>query len=247
MRRTSVDPLAARHERAPSPAEEVGIRSRGPADVRIAPAWSARFSPAVIAWVALAGCVSAPTSRDWMEVGYRTPVQTVRTFQTAVRAEEPDLELRCFSNGFRERNHISRFAWREFFDELEREQPFLRKGIADAKVAEPVERKGDSARIVLSSHGVSMRIDLVLEGSGQVWAGEDLVADEDVRFADPDYFGVINGEGGARWIYARMPLASGVDARAVTEMRLAREWKIDGIETLGEASGKPSSARSPPR
>jgi hypothetical protein len=195
----------------------------------------------------LAGCVSAPTSKDWMEVGYRTPLQTLRTFQTAVRAEEPDLELRCFSSAFRARNQISRLTWREFLEDLERREPWIRKGIADAEVEGSIERHGDRARLHLASHGYQMRVDLVLEDIGQVWAGDRLLVDQDLSFSDPEHTGIQSGPGGGRWIYGRLALGTDADPADITELRVAREWKIDGIENLGEASSQPSSARSPPR
>ena len=197
--------------------------------------------------VLLAGCVAAPTSKDWLEVGYRTPLQALHTFQTAVRAEEPDLELRCFSASFRSRNHVSRLTWREFWDELEHREPWLRKGISDAEVVGAIEQHGDRARIQLASHGIRLKADLVLEDSGQVWAADRLLVDEDLRFADPEHTGLQTGPSGDRWIYGRLALPAQPELAAVTELRLAREWKIDGIENLGEASGQPSIARSPPR
>ena len=125
--------------------------------------------------------------------------------------------------------------------------PWLRKGIADAEVVGEIDRHGARARIQLVSHGVHLRADLVLEDSGQVWAADRLLADEDVRFSDPEHTGVQTGPSGDRWIYGRLALPAEADLAAVTELRLAREWKIDGIENLGEASGQPSIARSPPR
>jgi hypothetical protein len=192
-------------------------------------------------------CVSAPAASDWMAVGYRTPLQTVRTFQTAVRAEEPDLELRCFSSAFRARNHISRLTWREFFEELQKQQPFLRKGIADAEVEGDIDQRGGRARVRLASHGVELRVDLVLEDFGQVWTGDSLLVDEDLKFSDPEHTGLQEGAAGGRWFYGRLALPAEAPTSKITELRLAREWKIDGIESLGEASGQSSSARSPPR
>jgi hypothetical protein len=226
---------------------------RGSADVPHARAgarpriWNFLQSAAACAALLVGACVAAPTSKDWLEVGFQTPLQALRTFQTAVRAEEPDLELRCFSVSFRERNHISRLTWREFLDELERREPWLRKGIADAEISGELERRGTRARIHLVSHGIRIEADLVLEDSGQVWAADRLIADEDLRFSDPEHTGVQTGANGERWMYGRLPLPADADLAAVTELRLAREWKIDGIENLGEASSQASIARSPPR
>jgi len=58
-------------------------------------------------------CVRPPLTEEWLDVGFREPDQAVKTFQTAVRADSSELEYRCFSAGFRERNHISRLTWEE--------------------------------------------------------------------------------------------------------------------------------------
>jgi hypothetical protein len=92
-----------------------------------------------------------------------------------------------------------------------------------------------------------LEVALVLEDFGQVWEGERLRVDEDLRFTDPDHLGIQEGAGGSRWLYGRLALPAGAELSDVTEMRLAREWKIDEIETLGEASGKAPSAGAPPR
>jgi hypothetical protein len=187
------------------------------------------------ALLAGAGCVSPPDSAALLAVGFRTPAQTFRTFQTAVRAEEPDLQLRCFSAGFVAENRLSKLSWREFWQQETDRQPFLRKGIADARIeGEPVLR-GERAELIAESHGRRMRVAFALDDYAEVWAGDDALVDEPIRFRDR--VGLQKAPDGSRWIYGqvRLPSRAPDGLAPITELRFGREWKIDGIEVLDEA------------
>src|SRR5262249_35756375 len=81
----------------------------------------------------LSSCsVDPPRPQDLLSLGYRTPEQAFSTFQTAVRADDPGLLRRCFSADLIARNKLSEQAMREYWDRIQKEQPFLRKGLADA-------------------------------------------------------------------------------------------------------------------
>jgi hypothetical protein len=191
-----------------------------------------------------AGCrVSPPEPADWLAVGFRTPQQTFRTFQTAVRADEPELQRRCFSAGFVAENHLSRRTWLEFWDRLRAEEPFLSKGLADAEIEGTIERDGDRARLVARSHGREIEVRFVLDDFGEVWAGAEAVVDEPIRFQKN--VGIQEPGEGQRWIYGQLPLprSRAVAISDVTELRLGREWKIDGIGLLDEASKSAAPAR----
>ncbi|MFN0243865.1 MAG: hypothetical protein ACKVWV_13330 [Planctomycetota bacterium] len=206
-----------------------------------------RSSPSVAWWtgapVLLAACVSAPEAKDWLAIGFRTPEQTFATFQTAVRADEPGLEYRCLSSQFVSSSGISNLTYREFREELRRKNPLLRKGIADAELESAPEIRGDRARLVVRSLGRRMRFELVREGYAQLWSQGELVADEPLPFQRAT--GAQHADDGSTWVYGRMRLPQGRQAEDVTEVRFASEWKIDGIESLGEASKSPGPM-SPP-
>ncbi len=192
-----------------------------------------------------AGCVSPPSTKDLLSVGFRTPEQTFATFQTAVRADDPGLEFRCFSAGFRTRTQppLSQLNYREFREVLRREHPLLRKGLADARI-ESMERRGSRARLRASSHGQQLEIQLALDDYAEVWAGGEPVVDESIDFEQRT--GTQTAADGRRWIHGSSPLPDGFDAARVTELRFGREWKIDGIATVGEASEERRSAAPNP-
>lgn len=192
----------------------------------------------VLAWTLAGACVCPPEPADVLAVGFRTPEQAFRTFQTATRLDDPDLELRCFSLGFRARNRISQLTWREGRADLYARRPWLRAGIAGAEIAESRVEEG-KARLRIDTAGGDYVVDLVREDYAEAWGGAQRLLDEPLAWERGT--GVQDGEGGRRWIYGRVALPSGVDAAAVTELRFGREWKIDEVGEL-----EPAGERSPP-
>ena len=195
---------------------------------------------AALAGSGSACCVAPPATEDLLAVGFRTPEQAFATFQTAVRADEPALLRRCLSADFVARNHLSEQVFRVFWERLLDEQPFLRKGIADAERPLPAEVRREHARIRAESHGRKITVDLVLEDFCEAWAGAAKVADEAAAFRERT--GAQPADDGTSWAYGRMPLPAGVRPESLTELRFGREWKIDGFEVEGaesERAGKP--------
>ena len=149
-----------------------------------------RLAPLAHVAVALAACslascwVSPPRVEDLLAVGYRTPEQTFGTFQTAVRADEPELEYRCFSQDFRDRNGISKLVWREARERLREQFPFLRKGITAAEPIEPLEVRGDRARLRVATHSYVIEVGFVREDFVEAFAGADLWFDDSIGFSE---------------------------------------------------------------
>jgi len=177
-------------------------------------------------------CVAPPRAGELLAIGFRTPEQAFRTFQTAVRADDPGALRRCLSAGFIAEHRLSEQVFREFWAQLEKEEPFLRRGIADAKIEEPVEVRRDLARLHAVSHGRRIDVALVREDFCEAWEGGDRRIDEAVAFHDRS--GVQTTPEGARWMFGRMPVPDGVATDRITELRVGREWKIDGFEILDE-------------
>jgi hypothetical protein len=177
--------------------------------------------------LALAGwlpaCLCPPSADALLDVGYRSPEQTVRTFQTGVRGDLPDLEYGCLSSGFRRRNNLSKLIWREFREDLFRENPFLRTGLVKAKIV-AVETEGARSRIVIESFGRSFELELAREDFAQLYAGEELVLDREIPF---DQWTTVESTGEEAWFTGGAPLPAGSGERDITELRLGREWKID--------------------
>jgi len=208
------------------------------------PPKSRRLGVLALGALALGACVCPPTARDRFAVGFRSPEQCFGSFQTAVRADDPGLERRCLSARFIAENGLSEIAYRMFWDELTRKEPFLRKGIADAEASAPAEVRGDRARMRLASHGRNLVVDLAREDFCEAWGGDQKLADETAPFRERT--GIQPGNDGTRWFYGRMPLAAGLDEQRVTELRFGREWKIDGFSLEQDKKKKSEPADGSP-
>ena len=186
---------------------------------------AALYAAGVWAWALLVGCLAAPTPEDWLAVGFRTPEATFATFQTALRADQAQLEYLCLGTDFKRRVGASLFGYLEYRRELFGAQPWL-KWAATAEI-EQVQR--------LSEH----RVRLVAEVD--TWFHDETFAVELVR---EDYWelyvdGVRRHDDLSSWrrlarerdgeLTVAVPLPEGLSATEVSELRAGREWKIDAF------------------
>jgi len=202
----------------------------------------ARYASALLALTWISGCcVAPPRAQDLLAIGFRSPTQAFTTFQTAVRADDPGLLRRCFSSRFIGQNGLSEQVFREYWDRLRKEEPLLRKGLADATLAaEPLVHR-ERARLLASTHGRSLVVDLLLEDFCEAWDGDRKLADEAASFAERT--GVQEGPDGNLWFYGRLPFPALLHPERITELRVGREWKIDDFGWVEEGGhGKKGGA-----
>jgi len=171
----------------------------------------------------MSGCTSAPTPAEMLATGFRSPEQSFRTFQCAVRADDPRWEYQCFSQHFRSEKHVSQLVWREVREQLWG-QVGMRWAVAKAKPDAPARVSGNRAWMDVSALGKHVVLRFVREEGGQTWSGETLLSDDLVDFRT--HSGA--QEGGL--FYGQVPLPPGTESAKVTEMRLAQEWKLDDID-----------------
>jgi len=189
------------------------------------------------AWALCGACLSAPKPADWLAVGFRTPEQTFRTFQTGLRAEQPDLEYRCLSNDFKHRNAASQLLYREFREKAFRAQPWL-KWVAKAKVKRVEELASGRVRMVAEVdtwfHDETFAFELVREDFYELYSAAD------GKRVDDDFASwreLVRERDGA--LQLSVPLAEGLSAAQLGEVRAGREWKIDGLPERVESSTSP--------
>ena len=101
-----------------------------------------------LACLGLAGCLGGPKPEAWLAVGFRTPAQTFRTFQTGLRADLPDLEYRCLGADMKRRvgadgMALHQLLYREFRSEL---RVIARRRAEDAHLAAVYAAVRDSLR-----------------------------------------------------------------------------------------------------
>lgn len=192
----------------------------------------------VWAWALLAGCLAPPSPKDWLAVGFRTPEATFATFQTALRADLPELEYRCLGAGLkarlrRELGSVSLLGYLEFRRALFSTQPWL-KLAATARIKRVEPLAAGRVRLVAEVdtwfHDETFALELVREDFWELYVEGRRVADdegewEELLREDSDELTV------------GVPRPAGLSAADVSELRAGREWKIDAfLEATPEAT-----------
>jgi len=204
-------------------------------------ALAARLVAAAALAAPLAGCLCPPEAEELLAVGYRSPHQALETFQTYLRADLPAREYLCFSDGFRRRNGLSAATYGEGRERLFREQPWL-KLLARAEVVGERAVGEEEHWIDVRALGRTVRVKLVREGFFEIFGGDELLTD---AYADFDALVRVAGEGRQARLEARIPLDTRPGELAgMSEVTVARHWKIDAFYELGEQD-EPLPSASP--
>lgn len=176
-----------------------------------------------------AGCCLNPPAADViLDLGFRSPEQTLLTFQTGMRGDLPRLEYACLSSAFRAREGLSQLAYREFRDRWMSENPWLRKGVAEADLERREDLGPGAVRLYLSSYGQRFELVLVREDFVQAYSGERLLHDELLERLSLRLGTEPRADGG-REVFADATLPLGTGDAPVTELRVGSEWKIDDV------------------
>ena len=172
-------------------------------------------------------CVTPPSAEELMDLGFRSPEQAFNTLRAGIRGDLPRLEYRSLSGGFRSRNGLSQLSYREFREQWFRENPWLKAAVSGAEVLERRDHpSGRSSVLRVGVLGQEALVFLVAEDFAQLWDRDELR--EDVLVDD---MGALLKQRDGRWV-ASVPGGG----TAPTELRLGREWKIDGIERVDESA-----------
>ena len=178
-----------------------------------------------LAALSSAACTTLPKPAEMLTAGYRSPEQTFHTFQLAVRADLSTLEYKCFSTRFRAENHLSLMAWREVREQLWGKIG-MRWAVATAKATGPVHLYGNVAEFEVAALGKHMHLRFVREGFGELYSGEQLIADDTLDFQ------ANTGTQQGRWFYGQVEMPADCESAKLTELRVGREWKLDQIDPV---------------
>ena len=180
----------------------------------------------------LGGCLTGAKAEALVATGFRTPRQTVESFQTFLRADLPAREYRCFSQDFRARNGLSAFSYGEARDELFRRYPWL-KWIARAEVVGEGSLGEGRHWVDLEAVGRTVRVKLVREDFFEIQDAGGPLAD-----GEADFERLVQLGSDGRRLSLRLPLDPPLDGlEGVSEVLVARHWKIDD---LSEPSDEPA-------
>lgn len=213
----------------------------------------------VLAAVASGCCVTPPDPSDWLNVGFRSPEQTFRSFQVSLAGDQNELGYRCLSSSFKSRYDFSVLEYAEFLDRLLEEQPYARF-LAEARVVRSEPVPGYPGRHVLYAVvqelgvTVEVRVEFEAESFAELWIGDEQVQDIGLDSLNQPLESelLVNNEAdwGVRgWVAADQwefgGLTGGYDESQVTEFRLGTEWKISDFQMVdrdaeaGQAAGVP--------
>ena len=177
----------------------------------------------------LPGCCGVePAPEDWLDVGFRSPAQCFRTYRSAVADDQLALEYRCLSGAFKRRQGLSQLAYREFRDELADENPWF-GCLAKARILREQSLGPDRHRIEAEVKVLFVRrrfvVELVREDFFEVFAGAEDLIDEAAEWSD------LVGESprDPQVLQVAVPTYGEFPLGVVTEVRVGREWKIDGF------------------
>ncbi|MFT4542895.1 MAG: hypothetical protein ACI841_004274 [Planctomycetota bacterium] len=177
--------------------------------------------------------IPGPKPEEMLKVGFRTPLQAFESFRLAVRGELKELEYRCWSFDFTERNRLGQMTYREVRDEMMYAQGVFGRAVMGralwkAEVIEVIPNGQDRARVRARYRSHTLWVDLVREDFWELWGGpkrlddsgemrwEDLTASGPDQYDQPVFQGVV-------------PLKSFDIENQITELRIGREWKLDGF------------------
>ena len=181
--------------------------------------------------------IPAPTPADWMAVGYRTPEQCLRTFQTALAGEDPSLEFSCLSEGLKASMEVTELTYREGRDRLEDEQPYFRYLARGEVVASAPGERPDRHRleVLVQVLWIERRfeIDFVRQDYYTAWVASD------PEYAAVDDWAELESivrhvDEPSPTLEVSLPFYAGPTLADVLELRVGREWKIDGFRQLTE-------------
>lgn len=198
------------------------------------------YAVLVWTWALLSGCLAAPDPEDWLAVGFRTPAQTFATFQTALRADRPELEYRCLGSAFKRRvgdelGHVTLLAYLEYRRELFRSQPWL-KLAATARVVEVRPLPGGRVRVLAEVdtwfRDTAFALDFVREDYYELYVDGARIDDDLARWDE-----IASERDGA--LVVRVPLPDGLSVSEVGELRAGSEWKIDAFPSAADAALTP--------
>ncbi|MCY3003630.1 MAG: hypothetical protein NTV21_17680 [Planctomycetota bacterium] len=179
----------------------------------------------------LAGACRSVEPAELVAANKTTARDTIKAFQTYLRADLYEQEYGCFSSDFKRREGVSLFTYSEFRDRLAKEQPWYRL-IGSAEIVEERELGPARREIDLAIAGKKLRATLVREDFFRIWwhdAYEDgrRPAGTLVRFTEPS-------DSPSKMV-AEFPLErSGRTVEDLSRATVERLWLIDGVELLSD-------------
>jgi hypothetical protein len=205
-------------------------RSRSP----IGP--SVRLSPA--ASLLLSGCclAPAPDARFLRFPSFETPEAAFETLRAALRADDPALEYRCFSQAFRENYGLQGAdSWRIARARILREHPEIR-WVARARLRETTRPAPDRRAGIASVLGRRFRVEFVREEFFELTRADGTRIDD---YLERPLRAHLSAEGERLRLDLADPRFRDLPLEEVERLLVGAEWKILDV-------GPPASSGTSP-
>jgi hypothetical protein len=182
----------------------------------------------------LGACICPPEASELARAGKRSPEQAFESFQAYMRADLLEEEYRAFSTRFTAENQLSFTTYAEGRERLFAEKPWLKllvraEVVGGRRVAEGVHEL--DVRVA----GRTFRVRMAREDFFEIRAGERLLADGEAPFGRLVRVRPLPApEEGSRVAATVAVELAPEELEAMSELLVAREWKIDAFAELGE-------------
>lgn len=198
----------------------------------------------------LARLFCGPDRSEWVQAGYETPEQTLRTFLEALRREDKYRLFESFSQGFKDRQQIDWVNLQVGWEQLHEQYPYLyMAGYAEVP-QQPLRPEQYRVLYKLDVQGYQLQLALVKQAFWRVRylapKGQDPEAGFEVRekstlvrslepflrfpeVDDPDYVPIafVNPDD---WRQApKFPAVLDPDLEQIVSTELGHVWKIDAL------------------
>jgi hypothetical protein len=191
------------------------------------------LSLALLLPLALSGsaCVSGPTPRQVLAVGFSTPEQTFASFQTAFSADLVNLEYRCFSSALKQ-SMGSQVFYRVERSKILAEQPFIKWAARAKVIASELSPDGRHCRLKVEINTLFLRrsfsVDLVQEAFYDVYDAEGVA--EGAPASWPHIASTqVDRKTDEAHLIVRVPMPEGYELEELAGLHAGLVWKIDAF------------------
>jgi len=208
--------------------------------------WSEfRWWPALVVGLVGACVAPQPSPKQVANISLGDPQSAFEAFITAHQGDLLGVEYECFSMRLRRKHGLSQHAYREFRDQLLKQEPNLTWALSRARIDELLHL--EPRHVHLKAHvdmpglvgwfqdEILIEVHLVLEDRYQVLAGNRTLA---ARGGPPETFdlldsGVLAISDDGKLLTARIPLSGPlerVELGDITSLEVLSRWRIDRLK-----------------
>ncbi len=182
----------------------------------------------LLSFLLIQGCFLLPDADRYLveTPGFQSPELCFRSFTAAIRYKRSDLEYKCFSEEFKEKNEITLQRYALVRARLEQEYPNL-KWIGRMGIKESQRNDDHNAFVLASLFGKELLIRMIRQDYAFLTFKDGRTLD----FFLPSSVAQAIRSDDSRWeIVIDSPLLRGLERKQIESFQLLPEWKILSFE-----------------